>query len=564
MAGTRTVVFITGTALAAATVAIAVIHYRRRREELRRRLDSEAAGQQRVDVVFHSVQELLEAQQNTWLKNAVTVVELHQPRLTEGALQHITGLPNLVRLDISGCGIEFLPRGLSRLSNLQVLLAPRNRLISIPAELGQLSRSLVQLDLGTNQLVEVPSSLCQLTNLRTLNLMANQLEQLPANFGRLRNLRLLGLKSNKLSSLPASFSQLTNLVELFITDNRLTDLPAGMARCTSLVKLQASFNCFTQLPACLLHLPRLELLRVAVCGIRALPTGLLESGALPALAWFSCAGNPACPQPPPPAPGLPVVEEDDLELGCKLGDGASGEVYRAVWRGQLVAVKYFRADVSPDGRTEDEVALAIGLQHPHLTQVLARVRYPPGLVLRLETGSPLAHKPTSQHLLRCKWGDDVRFAPRRALLLAAAVADALRYCHEAGVCHGDVYAHNVLMDEDENVTLCDFGASFSYDPKSQPFWQAMEVRAYGLMLRDVAQRCSDAAAAAAAAAAAPAGAASGGRAKSPSGGGSEVVAEVVAALRKVAEECVDLPPARRPSFGEVCEELKGLRARLLV
>jgi hypothetical protein len=27
----------------------------------------------------------------------------------------------------------------------------------------------------------------------------------------------------------------------------------------------------------------------------------------------------------------------------------------AVWQGELVAVKFFRADVSPDGRTEDEV-----------------------------------------------------------------------------------------------------------------------------------------------------------------------------------------------------------------
>lgn len=76
---------------------------------------------------------------------------------------------------------------------------------------------------------------------------------------------------------------------------------------------------------------------------------------------------------------------------------------------------------------------------------------------RPPSGSPLAAKPTSQHLLRCKWGDDVRFPPRRALGLAAAVADALRYCHAAGICHGDVYAHNVLMDENGTVTLCDFG-----------------------------------------------------------------------------------------------------------
>ena len=72
-------------------------------------------------------------------------------------------------------------------------------------------------------------------------------------------------------------------------------------------------------------------------------------------------------------------------------------------------------------------------------------------------GEPLAFKPTSQHLLRCKWADHVRFTPRHGLAVVVAVADALGYCHSVGVCHGDVYAHNCLVDEYLNTTLCDFG-----------------------------------------------------------------------------------------------------------
>lgn len=30
--------------------------------------------------------------------------------------------------------------------------------------------------------------------------------------------------------------------------------------------------------------------------------------------------------------------------------------------------------------------------------------------------------------------------------------------HFAGVAHGDVYAHNVLADEEGRVFLCDYGA----------------------------------------------------------------------------------------------------------
>ncbi|PNH08307.1 Leucine-rich repeat-containing protein 1 [Tetrabaena socialis] len=516
-----------------------------------------AQGVPAVDGVVRSLRELAQADTDT-----VVAVELRQPGLTSLPMDHLSALRHLVRLDVGGCGLTRLPGSISTLRSLQVLLAPRNRLGQVPPELGLLSSTLVQLDLGANQLATVPSELCQLTGLRSLNLMGNQLERLPEDFGRLTNLRLLGLKSNKLVELPSSFSQLTALVELFITDNKLLDLPEGerlgrhgsgpmghpagsyvAGAATGPPQLPAPprplprLACL-RLPRCLLHLPRLEMVRVAVCAITRLPPALLEGGALPSLAWFSVAGNPVCPDPPPPAPGLPLVAQEELELGQKLGEGASGDVFRAVWRGQLVAVKFFRADVSPDGRTEDEVALAVALQHPHLTQVLARVERPAGLVLRLETGVPLALKPTSQHLLRCKWADELAFQPRRALSLALAVADALRYCHAGGVCHGDVYAHNVLMDEDGSVTLCDFGASFSYDPAQQPFWQAMEVRAYGLFLRDVAHRCDP----------------------SPEGpaGGAGDAPSVGAALRRLAERCTELPPAERPSFGALCEELRGL------
>ncbi|KAG2439459.1 hypothetical protein HXX76_004814 [Chlamydomonas incerta] len=507
----------------------------------------------KVSLTVRGLLELEKACTDADTRETVAAVELQGIALYAGVPAVVTTLRTLVRLDLGTTGIAELPASISNLKNLQVLLAPRNKLTTLP-DLSALASSLLQLDVGSNALEAVPDSLCSLSRLRTLNLMGNQLVRLPERFGDLRSLRLLGLKSNKLTQLPASCSRLTDLVELFITDNRLTDLPEGMSACTSLVKLQASFNAFTNLPTCLLHLPRLELLRVAVCSIQSLPPQLLQdAAAMPRLAWFSVAGNPVCPGPPCAAPGLPVVAPEELELGQKLGDGASGDVFRAVWRGQLVAVKFFRADVSPDGRTEDEVALAIGLQHPHLTQVLARVLEPHGLVLRLETGSPLAHKPTSAHLLRCKWGDDVRFPPRRALGLAAAVADALRYCHAAGVCHGDVYAHNVLMDENGTVTLCDFGASFSYDRAAQPFWEAMEVRAYGLMLKDVVER-----------AAAPAGGASSGKQAGAASSGDAVEAEagVVAALRGLAERCAELPPARRPLFEAVWAELQQLQARL--
>jgi hypothetical protein len=98
------------------------------------------------------------------------------------------------------------------------------------------------------------------------------------------------------------------------------------------------------------------------------------------------------------------------------------------YEGRTVAVKIFIADVSPDGSTAEEMAINCAVQHSNLTQVLALVTDTQqqqqqqqqqdvaaaaaaaaaadeavvGLVLELVHGKPLADRPTSQHLLRCK------------------------------------------------------------------------------------------------------------------------------------------------------------------
>jgi serine/threonine protein kinase len=55
-------------------------------------------------------------------------------------------------------------------------------------------------------------------------------------------------------------------------------------------------------------------------------------------------------------------------------------------------------------------------------------------------------------------------------------ASSLQYLHnELNVCHGDMYAHNCLMDKSGHVVLCDFGASFVYPYSQQALWEHMEV-----------------------------------------------------------------------------------------
>ena len=72
-----------------------------------------------------------------------------------------------------------------------------------------------------------------------------------------------------------------------------------------------------------------------------------------------------CPDASSPAPLLPSQPPsiNTTPRLCPLptvaaGDGASGEVFEARWRGQRVAVKIFVQDRSPDGHSRDEMAIA--------------------------------------------------------------------------------------------------------------------------------------------------------------------------------------------------------------
>ncbi|MEW5307927.1 MAG: hypothetical protein WDW36_010295 [Sanguina aurantia] len=404
-------------------------------------------------------------------------------------------LHNLQTLTLSGGALTELPASLSLLVQLQALTFSRNQLSSLPAELGSLAR-LTSLDLSGNTLTTLPTTICELTALVKLNLMDNRLQQLPADIGALTGIRILGLKGNALTHLPDSFTRLASLQQLFLTGNRLEELPAGFSALSSLVKMQASFNALPRLPGALLHLPALEMLRLAVCNIAAMPSAavLMAPGVWPRMAWFSLAGNPVCEAAAARLCMLPDIAAITLaavavEEGGRLGAGASGEVCRATWRGQTIALKRFHGALSPDGATQDEVRISASLDHPRITRVLAVAADEGAMLLRLVPGQPLADRPTQEVLLRCRWPADRLFSAHAALVIAHDLASALRYMHAAGVCHGDVYAHNVLLDAaGGHATLCDMGASFLYDRRTQPFWEAMEVRAFGLLLQGLLDR----------------------------------------------------------------------------
>lgn len=82
------------------------------------------------------------------------------------------------------------------------------------------------LDLRHLGLTSLPSCICNLRHLETLNLTGNKLSILPENIGNLSNLKNLYCSLNPILRLPNSFKKLEQLESLSLLFHRLETLPS--------------------------------------------------------------------------------------------------------------------------------------------------------------------------------------------------------------------------------------------------------------------------------------------------------------------------------------------------
>ncbi len=141
------------------------------------------------------------------------------------------------------------------------------------------------------------------------------------------------------------------------------------------------------------------------------------------------------------------------ELKERVGAGGFGAVYRAVQPSidREVAIKVILPHYAnqPDfiRRFEIEAQTIARLEHPHIVPLYDYWRDPEGayLVMRWLRGN-LRHS-----IDKGAWG-----LPATAYLLDQLAA-ALAVAHREGIIHRDIKPENILLDEDNNAYLADFG-----------------------------------------------------------------------------------------------------------
>jgi eukaryotic-like serine/threonine-protein kinase len=162
-----------------------------------------------------------------------------------------------------------------------------------------------------------------------------------------------------------------------------------------------------------------------------------------------------------PLPTLDLGERYQLER--ELGRGGMATVYlaRDLRHNRPVAFKLLRRDVTmaiDSRRFRREIATAAALQHPHICSV-----YDSG-----ETDGQLWY--TMPYVrgesLRERLRREGQLSVSDALRITRDCAEALAYAHRARVVHRDVKPENILLTEDGNSMLADFGVALQLGPQS--------------------------------------------------------------------------------------------------
>ncbi|WP_141603425.1 Stk1 family PASTA domain-containing Ser/Thr kinase [Terrilactibacillus laevilacticus] len=146
---------------------------------------------------------------------------------------------------------------------------------------------------------------------------------------------------------------------------------------------------------------------------------------------------------------------DRYDILSRLGEGGMAVVYKAkdLILDRLVAVKILRHDFSNNEefirRFRREAESVASLSHPNIVNIydigeeddcyFIVMEYVQGITLKkfIKSYSPVSFQ--------------------EVVYIAKQIALALAHAHERGIVHRDIKPHNILIDENENVKVTDFG-----------------------------------------------------------------------------------------------------------
>ena len=150
-------------------------------------------------------------------------------------------------------------------------------------------------------------------------------------------------------------------------------------------------------------------------------------------------------------------------LGQTLGEGEFGKV-KLGWKkgGEVqVAIKLIRRETLNGNparlpKIYREVTILRGLQHPNIVRLHEMIETPQyiGIILEYASGGELF-----DYILTHRYLKD-----NTARKLFAQLVSGVGYLHKKGIVHRDLKLENLLLDQNRNIVITDFGFANTFDP----------------------------------------------------------------------------------------------------
>ncbi|KAF2485346.1 kinase-like domain-containing protein [Neohortaea acidophila] len=166
--------------------------------------------------------------------------------------------------------------------------------------------------------------------------------------------------------------------------------------------------------------------------------------------------HPSAPIGRPPRQSKNMERLGQYNVVKTLGEGSFGKVKLAIHQstGQKVALKIIsrRKLVTRDmaGRVEREIQYLQLLRHPHIIKLYTVITMPNEIVMVLEYAGGELFDYIVQH---------GKMAEDKARKFFQQIVCAVEYCHRHKIVHRDLKPENLLLDEQLNVKIADFGLS---------------------------------------------------------------------------------------------------------
>jgi len=166
----------------------------------------------------------------------------------------------------------------------------------------------------------------------------------------------------------------------------------------------------------------------------------------------------------PPEFNTHIIQFEELTLAKEIGIGSFGQVWKAIWRGQNVAVKRLREDMistrSDSGNDEfqsflNEALLMMKIKpHKNVISLFAICLHPFSIVIEYVEKGSLGALMEKQKL-----------SPKQKLQLMKDIALGMYHLACEKIVHKDLATRNVLIASDGTAKIADFGLARSYDEK---------------------------------------------------------------------------------------------------